>query len=335
MSGGVDSSTSAALMKERGFEVIGCTLRMFDAEKVELSIENAKRVADFLKINHEIIDCRQKFGNCVLSTFVKSYICGLTPNPCVLCNKFVKFEYLNLFRLKYDASLIVTGHYAQIFRDDESIILKQAEDSNKDQSYFLYGVDREILKFTFFPLGAHTKTHTRELARKFGLHVADSSESQDICFLINENYASYIKKHAPSSCIPGNIIDFSGNTIGRHSGIINYTVGQRKGLGLSGGPFFVSDINAEKNDIVVSKKRRLAVTKIFLEDTCFLNEEYLGECLVKVRSSGPKISAKIIKESNGYCAELRQQEHGVAKGQHCVFYQENVVLGGGRINSVN
>jgi tRNA-specific 2-thiouridylase len=331
MSGGVDSSTSAALMKDSGFEVIGCTFKMFEAEKSNAAIANAKKVADFLKIDHDVVDCVTEFKAFVMDYFVQSYENGSTPNPCVMCNKFIKFKQLNDFRKKCNADILVTGHYAQLKKTATRVELFQAEELKKDQSYFLYGVDREILMVAEFPLGGHAKSHTRELARQFGIHVAEHPESQDICFILHNDYMTFVKKYSPREYAVGDIVDQFGNVLGKHSGIINYTMGQRKGLGLSGGPFFVCGLDIKGNKVIVSDKDGVKVEKIFLKDVKFLNEEYLGECEVKIRSVNKKIPACIAKIADTYCVELFQSEYGVAREQHCVFYNLNMVLGGGVI----
>jgi tRNA-specific 2-thiouridylase len=332
MSGGVDSSTSAALMQERGFEVVGCTFKMFESEKSQAAIANARKVADYLKIEHEVVDCREDFKKHVMDYFVESYENGITPNPCIMCNKFVKFKYIDDFRRKHGADLLVTGHYVQLRKTNDRVELFQAAELKKDQSYFLYGVDREIFKVAEFPLGGHPKSRTRELARQFGIHVADQSESQDICFLLDNDYVSFIKKCSEKTYDGGDIVDQSGNIMGKHSGTINYTIGQRKGLGLSGGPFFVSSIDAAQNKIFVSNKEGVRVEALFLKDVKFINEEYLGACEIKIRSISPKNPAEILKTDDGYCVKLERPEYGVAPGQHCVFYNGSVLLGGGLLS---
>jgi tRNA-specific 2-thiouridylase len=331
MSGGVDSSTSAALMKERGFDVVGCTFKMFESEKSAAAINNAKKVADFLKIDHEVVDCVNEFKKSVMDYFVMSYENGYTPNPCVMCNKFVKFKYLDDFRRKCGADILVTGHYAQLKKTSSRVELFQAEELEKDQSYFLYGVNRDILMVTEFPLGGHHKSHTRELARGFGIHVSEQPESQDICFILNGNYIDFVKEHSSKICVPGDLVDESGNIVGKHSGIINYTIGQRRGLGLSGGPFFVSDLDAKDYRVIVSDKEGVRVEEILLSGVNFLNEEYLGECEVKIRSANKKTMAVIMKTGGDYCVKFLEPEYGIARDQHCVFYVGNMLLGGGVI----
>jgi tRNA-specific 2-thiouridylase len=320
-------------MKERGFEVIGCTFKMFDSPKSAGAIAAAKRTADFLKTDHEVIDCVDEFKKEVIDYFTRSYENGITPNPCVICNRFIKFKYLNDFRLRHGADVLVTGHYVLIKKVGDRIELSRAKDLQKDQSYFLYGVDREILRFAEFPLGCHpSKEYTRDLARKFGLPSAEESESQDICFLSNSDYTSFLKQNSSQPPVEGDILDESGRVLGRHSGIGNYTVGQRRGLGLAGGPFFVLRTDVRRNTVTVSDKDALKAEKIFLKNVKFLNGEHLGECEVKIRSAGPLKPAKIIKTAEGYCVELLRPEYGAAPGQHCVFYLGNDLLGGGEID---
>ncbi|MDR1551718.1 MAG: tRNA 2-thiouridine(34) synthase MnmA [Holosporaceae bacterium] len=333
MSGGVDSSTTAALMKEKGYEVVGCTFKMFESTKSRAAIDNARRVADYLQIDHEVLDCIAEFKKFVMDYFIESYEVGITPNPCVMCNKFIKFKYLDDFRIKYNADALATGHYVQLRKSGGRVELFQAAERKKDQSYFLYGVDREILKLAEFPLGGHSKIRTRELARRFGIHVAEQPESQDICFLAEGDYASFIKHYSARSFVVGDIVDIHGNIVGKHPGTINYTIGQRKGLGLSGGPFFVCGIDVDRNRVIISDKNGVGVDKILLEDVKFLNEEYLGNCEVKIRSISPKNPAKIVKNDGEYSVELESPEYGVASGQHCVFYAGEMLLGGGLIKA--
>jgi tRNA-specific 2-thiouridylase len=364
LSGGVDSSSVAAILKSNGHEVVGCTLKMFEAPKSQMAIANAKKVADFLGIQHEVIDCVADFKKYVTDYFVDSYLDGHTPNPCIMCNTHVKFQFINAFRKRHDADFLATGHYVRLSAvDDQRLELRQAVDIKKDQSYFLYAVDRDILSCAIFPLGEYKKTETRAMAREFGLHVAESSESQDICFVANNDYVSYIKNYegkmpkcsencGKSACncfgagIAGRIVDKNGNILGRHNGIFNYTIGQRKGLGLSGGPFFVCGFDVEKNEVIVTNKEGVKGNLITLRCVKFINREFSGDCLVQIRSTNSKIKAKLLRHevansneaacicnTDQYQVELQEPEYGMAKGQHCVFYDvNNVVLGGGIIS---
>lgn len=327
MSGGVDSSVTVALAKKAGYEVIGCTLKMFGSEKTEAFIKDAQKVAAHLGIQHEIVDCRDLFETHVQSYFVNTYANGETPNPCVMCNDSVKFSALENLRKKHGADVLMTGHYANLVHNGERTELHQAADLQKDQSYFLYRVSREILKNTRFPLGKFSKTHTRKLAQEFGLFTAEKSDSQDICFIPDGDYKAFLKSRKQFS--PGNIVDEDGHVLGRHSGVVNYTVGQRKGLGLSGGPFYVRRLDPKNNLVIVSDKIHLGADYVFLKNVRFVNEEFLGSCEVKVRSASEKHPAVIEKSADRYVVRFDTPEYGAAPGQHCVFYVGDMVAGGG------
>jgi tRNA-specific 2-thiouridylase len=319
-------------MKERGFEVVGCTFKMFESPGASLAVNDAKKVADYLNIEHKVMDCTADFKRYVMDYFVQSYESGITPNPCVMCNRFLKFKYLDELKKQENADLIVTGHYARLKKIVDKVELLQATSAARDQSYFLYRVSGEILKHTEFPLGDYHKSYTRELAAKFGVHVAEKSDSQDVCFIPNGDYVSFIKNNSSRVSSRGDVVDENGKILGKHDGLINYTVGQRRGLGLSGGPFFVKALDIEKNLVIVANKEGVSSRTIALEEVVFINEPYLGDCEVKIRSSTPKTSAKIVKNSDKYYVELSKPEYGVARGQHCVFYDGEQVLGGGIIS---
>lgn len=351
LSGGVDSATSAYLMKKRGYEVIGCTLKLFDNEKSAASINDAQEVAKFLGVPVEIVDCSADFSKCVIEKFIEYYKCGKTPSPCVICNEFIKFKYLNDIRRKYNADLLVTGHYAQIKRPGNagktSIELHQAIAKDRDQSYFLYAVGSEVLSFAEFPLGNFaSKADVRKLACEIGIKVAEKSDSQDICFIPNNDHMEFLKNRERKGCCNCNnfhdnaaggvIRDTSGKILGYHKGIVNYTIGQRKGLGLSGGPFFVSHIDVAKNEIVVASKEEIRVQKLQLKNVKFIGAPFEGLCQVKIRSCGAKIAAKIssknaVDNRKNFDVEMLEREYGAAPGQHCVFYEDTKVLGGGEI----
>jgi tRNA-specific 2-thiouridylase len=336
LSGGVDSSVSALLMLKKGYTVIGCTLRMQNTEKANDAINDASKVADFLNIPFEVIDGVRDFDQYVIDYFADSYKNGLTPNPCVMCNSMIKFKYLNDFRQKKNADILSTGHYAKIIHDTEHK-LYQAKDLTRDQSYFLYAIDKEIFEYIEFPLGEYSKKETREIARKNGLHVAEKSDSQDVCFIPNGDHVSFVAQRLRiKQNDKGNIVDKRGNILGQHNGVLNYTVGQRKGIGLSGGPFFVAGINTDKNEIVVTDKKGVKTEKIYLKNVRFINDEFTGNCLVKVRSAGGKVRAEIFcnfinQEKKEWHVELHEDEYGAANGQHCVFYDNEKVIGGGEV----
>lgn len=334
LSGGVDSAVAALLMRQQGYDLIGCTLKMQESEKNEKSIKDAEKIAEFLKIPHFVIDCIKDFTELVINYFIDSYKNGETPNPCIICNSVVKFKYLNDFRKKHNADMIVTGHYAILKTQNETVELYQAKDFKRDQSYFLYLLDKEILFNTNFPLGEYSKEEIREIAKEHGIIVANKPDSQDICFIENSDYISYIKKKSNITFEKGDIIDTSGNVLGNHKGIINYTIGQRKGLGLPGGPFFVSEIDISENKIIVSSKEDIKSETIKLKNVKFINEEIPNCCFAKIRSSGKRIKCKIFQSHGNkkeYIVKLLEPEYGIAKGQHCVFFENNKILGGGEI----
>lgn len=334
LSGGVDSSVAAFLMKKRGYKVTGCVLKLFNDEKANISIQDAINVANFLEIPIQIIDCTKDFNKHVIEYFIDYYKNGKTPSPCIICNKFIKFKYLDEFRKAQKADLLVTGHYAKIEKQGQ--LAELYEGANRDQSYFLYAVDQNILAHTEFPLGAfNDKSITRNIARNIGIQVAEKPDSQEICFIPNNNRISFIKEKLKRifelKC--GDIISADGKILGQHKGIINYTIGQRKGLGLSGGPFFVCKIDAAQNKVIVSKKESIRVKKIRLNNTKFISHPFEGKCQIKIRSNGEKVKANIFYNSNygNWEAYLLEPEYGAAKGQHCVFYDKNKILGGGEI----
>ena len=347
MSGGVDSSTVAGIMKEEGYNVIGITLKLYDDTK-EVSkskqccagqdILDAKRVADSLGIEHKILYYQNKFKSGVIDNFVESYLKGETPIPCIQCNQTVKFKDLFEEAKKLNADALITGHYVKSVTTDNETNMYKAIDDNRDQSYFLFNTSREQLNYLRFPLGGMLKDETREVAKKLGLNVADKPDSQDICFVPNGDYSSVIKKYRPDAYQKGNIKDVNGKVIGVHDGIINFTIGQRRGIKVSDKePLYVIEINAEKNEIIVGAKKYLSQKKIKLKNLNLLCEpsELKEEILVKVRSTGRLIKAKIDYDKDKANIKLLEDEYGISPGQACVFYSKNKigykVLGGGWI----
>ena len=350
MSGGVDSSTVAAMMKNEGYKVIGVTLKLYnDTKETSKSkqccagqdIMDAKRVADKLKIEHKILYYQNKFKEGVIDNFIDSYLSGETPIPCVQCNQTVKFTDLFEEAKKLKADALVTGHYVKSITEENKTEMYRGIDSNRDQSYFLFNTTKDQLNFLRFPLGNLLKDETREIARKLDLNVADKPDSQDICFVPNGDYASVIEKFRPNSFSKGNIKNMKGKVIGVHEGIINYTIGQRKGLGISDEkPLYVVKIIADKNEIVVGAKEYLARTQINLKDLNIITNDkndFKKELFVKVRSTGKLIKAKIDINETSASVNLLEEEYGIAPGQACVFYSKNnlgyKILGGGWITS--
>ena len=347
MSGGVDSSTVAGMMKKEGYNVIGITLKLYDdGKEVAASkqccsgqdIMDAKRVAHKLDIEHKILYYQDKFKQGVIDNFVDSYLKGETPIPCVQCNQTVKFKDLFEFSKDLNADALITGHYVKSLTQDNLTNMYQAIDENRDQSYFLFNTTREQLNYIRFPLGGLLKDKTREIAKNLNLNVADKPDSQDICFVPNGDYASVIKKFKPESYKKGNIKNLDGKVVGVHDGIVNFTIGQRKGIKVSNEePFYVIRIDAEKNEIYIGPKEELARIDINLKNSNLLTnkEEFNENILVKVRSTGKLLDAKVNIEDNNVKVSLLKPEYGISPGQACVFYKKDQfghkVLGGGWI----
>ena len=348
MSGGVDSSVVAALMKQDGYDVTGITLKLYDDTKQSKEgrqccagqdILDAKRVSENINIEHKILFYQKKFKSEVIDSFIDSYAAGETPIPCVQCNQTVKFR--DLFRYAKDlkADALITGHYVSRIQTNGHANMYKAKDQNRDQSYFLFSTTQEQLDFLRFPLGEIDKSETRAIAEKLKLNVATKPDSQDICFVPNGDYASVIKKFRPESFKPGKILDINGNQIGCHEGIINYTIGQRKGIKIaSNNALYVVNIDADKNTIIVGNKDCLEVKQIKLRDLNILGskKEFNEEINIKVRSTGRLLKAKVNLLENSADVEILDQETGVSPGQACVFYSKDEigdkVLGGGWIH---
>jgi tRNA-specific 2-thiouridylase len=349
MSGGVDSSTVAGLMKKEGYNVLGITLKLYDDAKTTKEsrqccsgqdILDAKRVSNQLNIDHKILYYQKKFRSDVIDSFVNSYMAGETPIPCIQCNQTVKFRDLYDYAKDLGAEALVTGHYVNRIKNSKDAEMYRAVDLNRDQSYFLFSTTQEQLNYLRFPLGVLKKNETRQIASKLNLNVADKPDSQDICFVPNGNYASVIKKYKSKSFKKGNILDTKGDIIGKHDGIINFTIGQRKGIRISQPePLYVLNINAKENEVVVGKKEALAIKTIYLKDLNILGniKNDMDNIFIKVRSTGKLIKAKIKIKNNKAEVNLNENEIGISPGQACVFYSKkefgDKVLGGGWITS--
>lgn len=347
MSGGVDSSVAAALMAKSGYDVVGITLQLYDhGQAVKKKgaccagqdIHDARRVASHIGIPHYVLDYESLFRDQVIEDFADSYIRGETPIPCVRCNQTVKFKDLLLTAKKLQASCLVTGHYVKRLKGIDNAELHTADDLTRDQSYFLFATTQEQLDFVRFPLGDFKKTEIRDIAREIGLIVSDKPDSQDICFVPNGNYASIVNKIRPGALDSGDIVDLEGNVLGKHDGIINYTVGQRRGLGISSPkPLYVIKINPDKKQVIVGPQEALAEREIFISDVNWLiskkdlkQDEIISE--IKIRSTRPAKKGKVIPlENNKAKIFLDEDEYGVSPGQACVFYQGTRVIGGGWI----
>lgn len=345
MSGGVDSSVAAALMVEEGYDVIGMTLQLYDQGAMAAKkgaccagqdIYDARRVCDKLGIPHYVLDYESRFSEAVIEDFADSYMRGETPIPCVRCNQQVKFKDLLTTARDLGAKALVTGHYVQRVEGKNGAELHRSFDPAKDQSYFLFATTQAQLDFLRFPLGGMPKSVTREHALRFGLEVADKPDSQDICFVPNGSYVSVLEKLRPGALEEGDIIHIDGTVLGRHKGIINYTIGQRKGLGIGGAEaLYVIRLNPENHQVIVGPYEALARSEIEVKDVNWLGDLPEGpiECEVKVRSTRPSVPAEVTLETgNRARVTFSSPEYGVAAGQACVFYKGERVLGGGWIS---
>lgn len=347
MSGGVDSSVAAALMVEAGYDVVGITLQLYDhgaminkkgACCAGQDIYDARTVADKMGFPHYVLDYESVFREKVIDDFADSYLQGETPIPCVRCNQQVKFKDLLQTARDLGAKALITGHYVQRFVNKRAE-LHRALDHSRDQSYFLFTTSQDQLEYLRFPLGGLPKSATREHATRFGLTVAEKPDSQDICFVPNGSYVNLVSKLRPGALDPGDIIHVNGTVVGRHNGIINYTIGQRKGLGISyPEPLYVIRLNPEKRQVWVGPHEALAVKTIYLKEmnwlkdiTCFKNGL---TCMVKIRSTHSPVEATVKATSpTSAMVIFSTHEYGVASGQACVFYENDQVLGGGWITS--
>lgn len=349
MSGGVDSSVVAAMLKHSGYDVIGITLQLYDmgmdlaksgACCAGQDIYDAKQVADSLSIPHYVLNYESKFKSAVIDDFADTYLKGQTPIPCVRCNQTVKFKDLLAFAKDLDADGLATGHYVQKKLGTHGFEMHTGNDLRKDQSYFLFTTTYPQLSFCDFPLGNLTKDETRELARKFSLKTAEKSDSQDICFVAGGSYRDFVSKMRPESMVPGKIIDIDGNHLADHNGIINFTIGQRKKIGIaSPHPLYVLKIDAKNNEVFVGPESALYKTQFLLKDMNWINqtdENYEGKILnLKLRSSQQYVEGKILKQhKDETIVELIVSQKAITPGQACVFYDQTRMLGGGWIEQV-
>jgi tRNA-specific 2-thiouridylase len=349
MSGGVDSSVVAAMLKRQGYDVVGVTLQLYDhgaavnkpgACCAGQDIHDARRVADAMGFPHYVLDYESRFRHAVMEDFADTYLAGATPIPCVRCNQTVKFKDLKRVAEDLGADCLATGHYVQRLEGEHGAELHRAADASKDQTYFLFATTRDQLNYLRFPLGGLPKSETRALANELGLRVAEKPDSQDICFVPNGKYQDIVQKLRPGAIEPGQIVHVDGRVMGEHNGVINFTVGQRRGLGIATGePLFVVKLDAPNKRVIVGPREELGVTRIALKEVNWIgepvtNEDDLNgrEILVRVRSTRPPVPAKL-SIGAGWHVLLDVPEEGVAPGQAAVFYDANStrVLGGGWI----
>jgi tRNA-uridine 2-sulfurtransferase len=356
MSGGVDSSVTAALLKAQGYDVVGVTLQLYDhgaalhrpgACCAGQDIHDARAVADRIGIPHYVLDYEARFKETVIEQFAQSYVAGETPVPCVECNQSIKFRDLLATARELGATVLATGHYVvSSSLANGGRALYRAREAERDQSYFLFATTRAQLDVLRFPLGDLTKAETRRLAREFGLPVAEKHDSQDICFVPTGRYSEVIERLKPGASQAGDIVDLDGRVLGTHSGIIHFTVGQRRGLGLAAAhPLYVVRLEAATRRVVVGPRAALRTSRIKLRDVNWLGEGDIDHALcagwhevfVKVRSTRPPCPAWLSRGGDGIEVDLVEGEEGVSPGQACVFYDapegQARVLGGGFIRS--
>ncbi len=344
MSGGVDSSLAAALLIEQGYDVIGVTMQIWPAEEQAegsccalSAVEDARRVADKLGIPYYVMNFKDLFKETVISNFCSEYVAGRTPNPCIMCNRLIKFEALLKKAIGLGAEYIATGHYAKILYDQERkrYILKRAADDAKDQTYVLYNLTQKQLKHTMMPLADFTKTETRRLAAELDLKVANKPDSQEICFVTDNNYRRFLEENLQQPIKPGPFLDTAGNVLGQHEGIPFYTVGQRKGLGIAlGTPMYVVEIDPTRNAVILGTNEEVFAKELISIDNNFiLIPELSGEMVVeaKIRYAAKPSPAVISPCDEGVKVVFEHPQRAITPGQSVVFYQGDYVVGGGII----
>ena len=347
MSGGVDSSVAAYLLKEQGYDVIGVTMQIWQEDKeyeereggcCSLSaVDDARRVADKIGIPFYVLNFRDSFKKNVIDYFIDEYMEGKTPNPCIACNKYLKFDELLKKAQGIGADYIATGHYAKIEEHNGRYILVKSDDDKKDQTYALYNMTQEQLAHTLMPCGEYTKDRIREIAKEIGLDVHNKKDSEEICFISDNNHGKYISEAMPGKVKQGNFVDKDGNILGKHKGIVYYTIGQRKGLGLAmGRPVFVTDINPLTNEVVVGAEEDIFKTDLICKDINFIAFDNLDKSLelkAKIRYSAKPATATITPLENGKVrVSFKEKQRAITKGQSVVMYQGDKVVGGGIID---
>lgn len=346
MSGGVDSSVAALLLKNTGYDVMGVTFQLYDYSRINRKegkggccsledVDDARAVCAKLGIPHYLFDSRERFKSRVVDYFAESYKAGKTPNPCVACNTFIKFDELAFYAKAVDAAYFATGHYARIHHDQKGTYLETAVDLSKDQSYFLMGVDRARLEKCLFPVGHYSKKEIRQLAIDAGLPVSEKPESMEVCFIPENNYRKFLERDFNLADDPGQIVDEAGKVMGAHRGIHYFTIGQRKGLGAYGlDAHYVVRLDAEKKQVVVGLDTSLFSEGVEVQISHFENvREYLNQDLhIKIRSRSPFTPVRILEADNNHLiARFDAAQRAVTPGQFAVFYQGSRLLGGGAI----
>ena len=339
MSGGVDSSVSAVLLKKQGYEVIGCTMILWENANTEKSINDAKKVCEKLDIEHHTYDLKNEFKKNVIDYFINEYKNARTPNPCVQCNKFMKFGDFYKIAKALRCDYIATGHYAKIEYSEKynQKVLKKSSENKKDQTYFLYNISNEVLEHTIFPLQEFTeKEDIRNIAKNEGLEIAEKKESQEICFIQDNDYQKFLKEYGNLKNKAGDIVLKTGEVLGKHTGIFNYTVGQRKGLQISyKEPLYVLELDLEKNNVIVGTEKELYSKKLYAENLNWMvniDKEKDIECYAKIRYRAKEAKAKLKVQADKVEVIFDEPQRAITGGQSVVFYVENgIVLGGGII----
>ena len=348
MSGGVDSSVAAVMLKKEGYDVIGITMNLYSQTEAKSSksccsgrdIEDAKKIANQYNFPHLTFDFQDKFFEGVIDNFVETYAKGQTPVPCIQCNQTVKFRDLLNEAKKMNADTLVTGHYVKRVGDLLNAKLFKAKDEKKDQSYFLFATLKDQLNYVRFPLGNFLKSEIRDMAENFNLNVSDKPDSQDICFVTSDSYRDLINKLKPDLNIEGNFIDSHGRALGKHKGIANYTIGQRKGLGIGGSqfPLYVINIDKKKNEVTLGEEKLLKKTIVILENINWLDESIKKnnlKCSAKIRSTQKESSGVLNIFSDKAEFTFDEDISTTSPGQACVFYLQDQVLGGGWITKTS
>lgn len=342
MSGGVDSSVAAALLKEKGYEVIGITMcfNIPEAKRKKPgccsldSIDDARRVAHKLGVKHYVLNMQKTLEKYVIKDFCAQYLLGMTPNPCILCNQYLKFGELLKKTLALDAQFLATGHYARVVKTKDAFWLEKAKDLKKDQSYFLYRLNQEQLKHLIFPIGRYSKDEVRKLARDFSLPVAEKVASQEICFLPQDDYRGFLKARLNKEIKPGLVIDQEGKIAGRHTGIVYYTIGQREGLGIAKGyPAYITKIDPKNNQITIGRKDDVLASEFLVKDLYFAHKPIKKKVVlkVKIRYNHKERKAELTPAVNKIRVKFNQPQFALTPGQAAVFYRRNRVIGGGVI----
>ncbi len=341
MSGGVDSSVAAILLKMQGYEVIGITMKLYEGE-IEgsccntNSVLDAKRVCDYLKIPHYTLNFKEEFGDKVIKNFICEYENARTPNPCVECNKYLKFGLMYKKALELECEYIATGHYSKVEYSEKynQYVLKKSDEEKKDQTYFLYSIPKEVVPHILFPLQhLKTKQETRKIAEDNGLNIAHKKDSQEICFIPNDDYKSFLKDYIKEK--KGNIVLKNGEILGKHNGLTNYTIGQRKGLGIAyKEPLYVIKLDKEKNEVIVGTEDNLYSEELYANELNWLvfnNLEKEIECYAKIRYRANPAKAKVIPMGDKVKVKFLNPQRAITSGQSVVFYDEDILLGGGKI----